>query len=43
MTEEDLRDIYNDPYKTLKYLARVKLKGMQISITKWQKIIVLNY
>ena len=26
MTEEDLRDIYNDPYKTLKYLARVKLK-----------------
>lgn len=26
MTEEDLRDIYNDPYKTLKYLARVRLK-----------------
>lgn len=24
--QEDLRDIYNDPYKTLKYLARVRLK-----------------
>lgn len=23
MTEEDLRDIYNDPYKTLKYLAKI--------------------
>lgn len=30
MTEEDLRDIYNDPYKTLKYLARVRLKRYAI-------------
>lgn len=36
MTEEDLRDIYNDPYKTLKYLASAydKNYGMVISICK---------